>query len=219
MKSVPNIKRLSKREVIFLMGGMTALAFLMLIFRIKLEGNFRYTFLIWNLFLAYLPLGFTLIYQKLSRSRMSRALVLSSWLLFFPNAPYIITDYIHLRHYFTFLDFSIVTTYAFLGLLAGFYSLHILQGDSKLLNRRWSLPILFFLTSIGVYLGRFIRWNSWDIIDHPFQIIGDVLGLFIYPIYNIFALVFILLFTVILILAYETFKMLLSVYHEKEIQH
>ncbi|CAG5084994.1 DUF1361 domain-containing protein [Parvicella tangerina] len=215
MKSVTNIKRLSRREVIFLLGGLTALAFLMLIFRIRLEGNFRYTFLVWNLFLAYVPIGFTLIYEHMRKNRLSKSVLLASWLLFFPNAPYILTDYIHLRHYFTVLDFAIISTYAILGLAAGFYSLRILCRDTQLLRRRWSIPLLFFLTSIGVYLGRFIRWNSWDIADHPLQILKDVFDLFAHPVQHSWSLVFIGLFSLVLVVSYKMFNVLVNQIHEE----
>lgn len=217
MKSAIRIKPFSQREVILLLGGWTALAFLILIFRIRVEGNFRYTFLIWNLFLAYVPVAGVLMYQKLRKTRLLKLGLLSFWLLFFPNAPYIITDYIHLRHYFTFLDFSMVSLYALLGLIAGFYSLSVLQKDISLLNKRWGIPVLFFLTSIGVYLGRFIRWNSWDILEHPMGIVQDVLEPFFFPMQNLFALEFIGAFTLFLILAYAGFKRILKLTYAEEV--
>jgi uncharacterized membrane protein len=213
MKSVINIKRLSQREIILLFGGLTSIAFLILLFRIRIEGNLRYTFLVWNLFLAYVPVGATLIYQKLKKSRVAKAGMLGFWLLFFPNAPYILTDYVHLRHHYTMLDFILVSVYAFLGLAAGFYSYYRLQKDAAILQKKWSTPLLLFLTSIGVYLGRFIRWNSWDIIDQPFKIVGDVLTIFIHPVQNWFALEFIAAFTVILVLTYALFKRVLNSLH------
>lgn len=214
MRSVTNTKKLSQRELLFLMGGMTALAFLMLIVRIRIEQDFRYTFLVWNLFLAYVPVGMILIYRHILRNRLSRLFMLGSWLLFFPNAPYIITDYIHLRYYPTLLDFIIISTYALLGLIAGFYSLRVLQKNSKTLQRNWSIPFLFLLTSVGVYLGRFIRWNSWDIVNHPLQIVQDAAELFVHPIQNAWALGFIGGFTLLLIISYRGFKLLLSRIHE-----
>ncbi len=216
MKSVMNIKRFSQREMMMLMGGMTALAFLLLLVRIRTEGNFRYLFLVWNLFLAYVPLGVMFFYKDVKKSRWLKAVMLSFWLLFFPNAPYILTDYIHLRHYFTVLDFLLVSSYALIGLLVGFYSLRILQQDAVILQRKWSVSILFFITSVGVYLGRFIRWNSWDILDHPLEIVGDVFGLFLHPMENLFAMKFIVAFTLFLTLTYAGFNFLLKRIHEEK---
>lgn len=216
MKSVMQTKRFSEREIILLLGGMTALAFLLLIFRIRIEENFRYTFLVWNLFLAYVPIGLILIYNGLPKNRGVRGVMLGSWLLFFPNAPYILTDYIHLRHYFTLLDFAIVSFYALLGLLAGFYSLRIIQRDISLLNHFWSTFFLFFLTSIGVYLGRFIRWNSWDFVNHPIRIFRDIAALFFHPVQNAWALVFIGVFTLFLGGTYILFKKLMGWIHEEK---
>lgn len=213
-----NTSKLTQREIFLLLGGMTAIAFLLLLFRIRIEGNFRYLFLVWNLFLAYVPIGFVMIYNKLEKNRISKSLMLGSWLLFFPNAPYILTDFIHLQHHFSVLDLLIVAFYAVLGLIAGFYSLRMIHKDAQLLNRRWSIPFLFFITSIGVYLGRILRWNSWDIVHQPLQIFKDGLDLFIHPIQNGWSLAFVLLFTLFLMLTYSGFrKVLQRIHEEKEI--
>lgn len=211
-----NTKKLSHREFQFLIGGLTALAFLMLIVRIRLEGNFRYAFLVWNLFLAYVPVGMVMIYKYHLRARSYRMAMMGAWLLFFPNAPYILTDYIHLQSYSTLLDFLLISIYALLGLVAGFYSLRVLQIDSRTLQNGLSIPVLFFLTSIGVYLGRFIRWNSWDIIEHPIRIIKDVFDLFMHPIQNGWALGFIGIFTLLLIVLYRLFLLLMAIIHEEQ---
>src|SRR5262245_49330326 len=72
--------------------------------RIIWTGNPRYALLVWNLFLAWLPLVFAMLacdrYQDESRRSWGFLGLATSWLLFFPNAPYIFTDLIHLNGYF-----------------------------------------------------------------------------------------------------------------------
>ena len=148
-----------------------------------LRNTTTFLFLVWNLFLAWIPYGIALALEPLSRrfrsSLLSVTLVLA-WLLFFPNAPYILTDLLHLRvrhpipHWY---DLMLIASFAWTGLLLGFLSLHEVQG---FVARRWGKVVggLFstgaiFLGGLGIYLGRYLRWNTWDILRNPFSIVGD----------------------------------------------
>jgi uncharacterized membrane protein len=96
------------------------------------------------------------------------------WLLFFPNAPYIATDFVHLSHDplspFWF-DAVTIASFAWMGLLLGFASLYLMQT----VVRQWRGPaagwafavVAIGLGSLGIYLGRFLRLNSWDALEHP----------------------------------------------------
>jgi uncharacterized membrane protein len=143
--------------------------------------KFFLAFLVWNLFLAWLPLVLALLacdeYQQFPR-RTGRFIALSAgWLLFFPNAPYIFTDLIHLtvsvhRHYW--VDMVLILACALTGLVIGFVSLFLMHS---LVRRRfgWLAGWLFSaaiagLTGIGIYLGRFLRLNSWDVVLRPFKL-------------------------------------------------
>ena len=144
--------------------------------------------LTWNLFLAWFPLGILLVWRDVNASgtlgsgRLARLLAwaaLGLWLLFMPNAPYIITDLFHIREvgpelvYYDTLTFYLSAT---TGLLAGLYS--SLLAHRMLLALTKNVPaqsvvvwVLLLgcqvLAGFGIYLGRFVRWNSWDLVTNP----------------------------------------------------
>src|SRR5712671_4493429 len=99
-------------------------------------GKLSYAFLIWNLFLAWLPLVFALLACETYRSgrpnwRWRFLGFAIAWLLFFPNAPYIFTDVIHLtnRYYSHFwVDLVLVLSCALTGFVLGFLSLYLIQS-------------------------------------------------------------------------------------------
>lgn len=151
--------------------------------RIARTGNVAYTFLIWNLFLAWLPLVFALLaVDKFDRGLERNWLFLgfaAAWLLFFPNAPYIFTDLIHLttKHGFYahfWVDLSLILSVAFTGLIAGFVSLYLMQS----IVRRLAGPLASWvfiaavagLSGFGIYVGRFLRFNSWDVVMKPLKL-------------------------------------------------
>jgi len=154
---------------------------LLLLVRVILTGQLTYAFLAWNLFLAWIPF---VISQKLSVANnwWKILLLFSAWLLFLPNAPYIITDFLHLRQrppipYW--YDILLLFSAAVNGLLLGLASLLVVE---KFLIQRYGNRISallmfcsFFLSSFGVYIGRYLRWNSWDIITNPNDIAADIL--------------------------------------------
>ncbi|HMP83990.1 MAG TPA: DUF1361 domain-containing protein [Verrucomicrobiota bacterium] len=146
--------------------------------RILWTGKSLYGFLLWNLFLAWLPLLFAMFASNLDRHGEHRTMRFAglavAWLLFFPNAPYIITDLIHLttrfhRHFW--IDLNLILICAFTGLLLGFVSLYLMQ--SIVARRLGRVAGWLFvggsagLCSVGIYLGRFLRLNSWDVVVQP----------------------------------------------------
>ena len=146
--------------------------------RIIYTGKLQYAFLIWNLFLAWLPLILALLASEKygnGSSRNWRFVTLAcAWLLFFPNAPYIFTDLIHLtRGYFThfWVDMVLILTCALTGLIIGFLSLFLMQSIVlRMFGRTASwffIAAVAGLSGIGIYLGRFERLNSWDILFKP----------------------------------------------------
>jgi uncharacterized membrane protein len=138
----------------------------------------RYGFLAWNLFLAWLPLIFALLaceeYRAASGRKARFAGLAGAWLLFFPNAPYIFTDVIHLttrsyRH--VWVDMVLILLCALIGLVLGFVSLFLMQG---VVTRLWGrarswvfVAAVAGLSGYGIYLGRFLRFNSWDVLFKP----------------------------------------------------
>lgn len=146
--------------------------------RIVWTRNLNYGFLVWNLFLAWLPLVFALLahdeYQPGARRNWRFGGLAAAWLIFFPNAPYILTDLIHLttsfyRHFW--VDLVLILSCAVTGLVLGFVSLFLMQGVVTRMFGR--LASWFFIAGVavlsgfGIYLGRFLRFNSWDVLFQP----------------------------------------------------
>jgi len=139
------------------------------------DVNFRY--LIWNLFLAWIPFGLAVfVYDRWRRRRGGMLLLVlgALWLRFFPNAPYIATDIVHLQHdplspYW--YDAVTIAAFAWMGVLLGFASLYLMQTVVRQCRGVVSGCIFAFvaiaLGSLGIYLGRFLRLNSWDAVEHP----------------------------------------------------
>lgn len=136
------------------------------------------SYLIWNLFLAWLPLGFALVARAGHRSTGGWRVVFwcasAGWLLFFPNAPYICTDVVHLvervRVHF-WIDLSLVMLVAVTGVVLGFVSLYLMQLIVRERFGPWAgwlfVGFVAGLSGVGIYLGRFLRLNSWDLVLQP----------------------------------------------------
>jgi len=140
-------------------------------------GNVDLRYLIWNLFLAWIPFALAVfVYDHWRRRRGGPLLFVLGvlWLLFFPNAPYIATDFVHLEHdplipYW--YDAVTIAAFAWIGVLLGFASLYLMQT----VVRQWRGAVAGWifafaaigLGSLGIYLGRFLRLNSWDAVEHP----------------------------------------------------
>lgn len=150
-----------------------------------------FIFLNWNLFLAFIPwalLQVVLINPSLQKNKGILYCLLATWLLFFPNAPYILTDLFHLQRNLDmpiWFDLILILSFAWTGLLFGFLSLWDLE---KILSTRFKLVyvrsisiLMLFAGSFGIYLGRYLRWNSWDILTEPLNIIYDISDRFINP--------------------------------------
>ena len=114
--------------------------------------------------------------------------LLAVWLLFFPNAPYMLTDLFHLKDRMNFpewFDLIIILSFAWTGLAYGFISLIDIGDHLAKYMKRSTLSILtaglLFMTSFGIYLGRFQRWNSWDILNRPLSLFAQIADRFINP--------------------------------------
>lgn len=154
------------------------------LFRVLYSGTYHFLFLNWNLFLALVPWVFTTLlvqYPAWQQKRWVVAVIAAIWLLFFPNAPYVLTDLFHLSHQSSmpiWFDLILILSFAWTGLLFGFLSLWNLEAVlvKHLPSRVVSLisVLCMFLGSFGIYLGRYLRWNSWDLLHHPGRLLGDV---------------------------------------------
>ena len=152
--------------------------------RMAYTGTLAYGNLVWNLFLAWIPFALAIAVYDGARRGASRLRLLAGgalWLLFFPNAPYIVTDLQWLRDWQgapIWFDVVLVSTAAWTGLLLGFVSLYLMQAvvrhASGALNA-WLLALgVLALSSYGIYLGRFERWNSWDVFGDPASVLGGI---------------------------------------------
>jgi uncharacterized membrane protein len=145
--------------------------------RVVITHNLHYTLLVWNIFLAWLPLIFALGARKPFQAGQAGTWkffsLAAAWLLFFPNAPYIFTDLIHVQSNYRlyWVDLLLVLVCALTGLVLGFVSLYLMQ--SMVARRFGAMASWLFvaatvgLSSLGIFLGRFLRLNSWDVVLHP----------------------------------------------------
>ncbi|MES2731329.1 MAG: DUF1361 domain-containing protein [Bacteroidota bacterium] len=177
-------------KVVLLLFAMSAVCCLLVAFRILYTDHTTYRFLIWNLFLAWIPLlaayGLRKVFSETSRKWLSLLVLGGVWLVFLPNSPYIFTDLVHLEdrrmsgHDIHILfDATLIFAFALTGLIAGFVSLYwVHKVLDQLFHHRISwvlIACILVLTGYGVYLGRVVRWNSWDILVHPRSLLWDVL--------------------------------------------
>jgi len=146
-------------------------------FRVHRTGTDNYVFLIWNLFLAGIPFLLSTVFRWLNRpdtGTLPQMLCFVFWLLFLPNAPYILTDLLHLQSPTTapaWYDVAILVSCAGTGLLLGHLSLIDMQQAIAAkfgVTCGWLLAIsTLALSGFAIFLGRFLRWNSWDIVVSP----------------------------------------------------
>jgi uncharacterized membrane protein len=152
--------------------------------RFVLSGNVHYANLVWNLVLAWVPFVLALVVYDGARRPWGAGTLAAIgvvWLLFLPNAPYIVTDLKWLGHYESgtfWFDPPIVAGAALLGLVLGFVSLYLVQsvvaarlGQLAGWTFAWSALVA---SGVGVYLGRFERWNSWDVVTEPTRVLGQL---------------------------------------------
>ncbi len=193
------------------------LVVLLEIARILIFHSTYFVYLLWNIFLAMIPFiisSILLFYLNNKKLKISMFIVGGIlWLFFLPNAPYIVTDIIHIGRshsapilYDTFLVFSS----AWLGLILGMYSLLHIETiiKSKLSDKMSSLIMvaIIFLTSFGVYLGRFLRFNSWDIFYDVSLLFNNILGITTKPTDHTDAYWFTMLSFVFIYLSYRAWK-------------
>ncbi|HEX6738282.1 MAG TPA: DUF1361 domain-containing protein [Vicinamibacteria bacterium] len=161
--------------------------------RVWHTGRLTYTFLVYNLALAWIPLGFAAAVDALDEWRTRpgaalTALCAGAWLVFFPNAPYLMTDLMHLRvrdNRLFWLDLTALQAFAWTGLALGFLSLALVQRVvARRVGRAWSwcfAAAMIGASAFGIYLGRFRRWNSWDVVTNPIALSSDVVSTLLHP--------------------------------------
>lgn len=159
------------------LAGATIFSILILRMRLEFSGTGHYLFLVWNLFLAWIPflIAYFTYTARLTKTQIYIVVPGAAffWLIFFPNAPYILTDLQHLagnwRDMPVWYDVMLLLWFAFTGLMLGMTSLFMMQEVIRREFGRWVgwgfVVTVAALSSAGVYVGRFLRWNSWDIFS------------------------------------------------------
>jgi uncharacterized membrane protein len=178
------LKEKNRLHVLILFFLTTAMCVTLVAFRVHYTSKVTFVFLVWNIFLAIIPYGIStllvLFHEKIG-NKWLLTIPFILWLCFFPNAPYILTDLFHLKprpgvpYWY---DLALILFFAWNGLMLGYASLLDMQ---VILTRHfnqwigWTMAIgSLVLGSFGIYLGRYLRWNSWDVISSPKDLLHDI---------------------------------------------
>lgn len=147
--------------------------------------------MIWNLFLAYIPYAISSVLTRFSLPAVIRAAVLFCWLLFIPNSFYILTDLYHLADGHRnsrvpeWFDLALILSFAWNGLLPGILSTRhiekLLAPNASATGQWFFLYPVMWLNALGVYIGRYLRYNSWDIVTNPFDLLSDIFSMIFHP--------------------------------------
>ena len=208
---------------------------MMVTIRICHTGRLVFIFMIWNLFLAYIPYALsnwltarchadgTSLSTPLPPGARRRGMrgflsigIALVWLLFIPNSFYILTDIYHLADHYRsskvpeWFDLILILSFAWNGLLLGILSVRqmerlIVPMGAVLGGWLFVYPIML-LNALGVYVGRYWRYNSWDIISDPVELLTDITNLVIHPFRNHPAWNMIFCFSILLTLFYRMMR-------------
>ncbi len=191
---------------------------LLLLTRMIITGSTAYAFLPWNLFLAFTPYvitGWMIRDVSLLENKFSFYALLAIWLLFIPNSFYIITDLFHLSHIDSapkWFDLLLIFSFAWNGLLFGIISLRRVELLVSLESGKLITFLLVFavmwLSALGIYIGRFLRFNSWDVLTDPFSLVTEISDLVLHPFENGYAWGMTLVYSVFMTVLYFTVKKL-----------
>ena len=168
-------------RLLLLLMVSTGFSLLLVAGRMQETRNTMYIFFVWNLFLALIPFvltTFMITWKVLRKSWLLFLPLFFVWLMFLPNAPYMITDLFHLRPRAgipLWYDLVLMFSFALNGLVLCFLSLTDMQ---EMVREKigtffsWVMSFgVLFLSAFGIYLGRYLRWNSWDLMERPETIV------------------------------------------------
>lgn len=171
------------KQVLGLLLFFSAISAAMLAGRFVVTGSTRLGFLAWNLMLAWIPTVCSLWF--IPRGRLRRPiltmLLLLVWFVFLPNTFYVLSDFIHLRatgDINVLYDVVMLFSYASIGFGLGLVSLGVMHSwFRRTFSKLVSASVIYgtiFLCSFAIYLGRYLRWNSWDIVTNPLGLLVDI---------------------------------------------
>jgi uncharacterized membrane protein len=192
---------------------------LLVLARVAYTGHLTFIFLIWNLFLSFIPWSISKwLTQKPRRaeSRIKFIFCFLVWLAFVPNSFYILTDLYHLGDNYNdyrmpdWYDLAMILSFAWNGLLLGIMSVRQMEKivQSRFFKKHELLflyPVMW-LNALGVYIGRYLRYNSWDVLTDPFQLIRGIAEILLHPFTYRYASGMIFCFSILLTLFYLMVK-------------
>jgi uncharacterized membrane protein len=201
-------------------GALLGWCAALLVLRVVRSGSYTFVFLTWNLFLAAVPFAAAALLETLNRRRGWLPLQWGAfllWLLFLPNAPYIITDLMHLKArppVPLWYDVLLLISCAGTGLLFGYASVLMVQRVVERRFRRvtgWVVAVsTLVLSAYGIYLGRFLRFNSWEAITDPLPLFSDMLAHLTDPMQHPRTLAVTVLFGIALTLGYVALRVMVD---------
>jgi uncharacterized membrane protein len=173
-----------------LVATMLCLAFYS--YRLYQLGYLEFSYLPWNLFLAWIPLvimfGLARWLRRHAWSDWPALLTTVLWLLFLPNSFYMVSDYIHLQEIPAgniLFDAVMFTMFIMTGLLLGYTSLFLFHLELLKRTRRVTagriIAVVLFACSVAIYIGRDLRWNSWDALVRPTGLLFDLSNQVLHP--------------------------------------
>ena len=187
----------------------------MIVFRILYTGTPEHIGIAWNLALAWIPFALALIVYERARSGLltpAWAGVGLLWLLFLPNAPYIVTDLKHVGSgdgVPALYDVLLLSAAAWTGLLLGLTSLFLMHAVARRAVggvNAWALLVAALaLSSFGIYLGRVLRWNSWDVFVRPGPLWSAIANGVLHPLSHPRPVALTILLTSFLLVSYLVF--------------
>ncbi|WP_164012511.1 DUF1361 domain-containing protein [Pyxidicoccus trucidator] len=193
----------------------------LLALRLDWSERASYAFLSWNLFLAWVPYVLSLVARLLMARGLGRWWLLAplalGWLALFPNAPYLLTDFIHLHQRPVvplWFDAALLALFAATGWLMGLLSLEVWK---EWLERRWGrarawafVAATSLLCGYGIYLGRVERWNSWDVLSEPERLLSTMASHLREPGAFPYLTRLTILFAGLMLLSYAVFEVLVT---------
>lgn len=213
--SLSNAHRFLAEHSLYAIMLSSLLAIFLLAGRFYRSGTITYGFLLWNLLLAWIPFLGSLWANRLHGRHPGRWWLLifpgALWLAFFPNAPYIITDFWHLQERAPipmWYDIGLLASFAWTGLVLAIYSLRtmhrlVVHYVGRVVGWLFAAAVMC-LGGLGIYLGRFLRWNSWDLLLNPTEVLADVVVRLADPLSHPRTFGVTLLFAAILFVSYLT---------------
>lgn len=183
MNNLFSLYVLNKKQNNYLIFS-SIIAIALLLIRVKITHSFFLLFLIWNLVLAVIPYllsNFIKIDFSLKKYNFKNLIYIVTWLLFVPNTFYLITDFVHLNHHNLLqycFDFILLSSFTIAGFYFGMLSIFSIQQQIQFFYTSKTSYLftisISYLCAFGIYIGRFLRFNSWDIISYPVFLIESI---------------------------------------------